>query len=72
MLLLTINGDEYRLQSGIKNQMRLKKELLYRYKGSSYVKITDNGKVIDELLLEDLFCEPIERIRNAGLTLPGK
>jgi len=72
MLFLKIKDDLFKLHSDTKRQMELKHELLSHYKGSEKVVITDKGEEIETLLLEDLFCEPIERVRNAGLLLPGK
>jgi hypothetical protein len=64
--------EVFKLYSDIKRQMNLKTELLSKF--SKYQKITITGKGVEPetLLLEDLFCEPIERVRNAGLILPGK
>ena len=54
MIILIINGDEWKLTS--KNQEQLKKELLSRYADSAVVKIVDSsGKIYDELILQDLF-----------------
>jgi hypothetical protein len=76
MLFAEINkGGEtytYRLHKNIRLQAKLKAELYERFSRFQKVTITENGKTIDILLLEDLFCEPIERVRNAGLILPGK
>lgn len=59
MLILEISGDEFKLVSNIKRQMKLKRELLSRYRGDVKVKINkiENKKVVtlDECLLEDLF-----------------
>jgi len=54
MLILIVNGDEYKLNA--KNQEALKIELLGAYPDDAEVKITDyTGKIYDELKLMDLF-----------------
>ena len=57
MLIIEINGDEYKLWSDIKRQEKLKHELLSRYPDDIELSITDKGQVIDMMKLSDLFCE---------------
>jgi hypothetical protein len=82
MLILRINNDIYKLHSDPKRQMKLRRELLSRYKDSDIVQVLDGTYELDRMQLSELFdtstdsgikfTTPIERIRNAGLTLPGK
>ena len=59
MLIIEIQGDEFRMFKSIKKQMKLKRELLGRYKGTEKVTVSQmiKGKpfYIEEILLEDLF-----------------
>ena len=57
MLIIEINGDEYRLWADTKRQEKLKHELLSRYPDDAELSITDKGQVIDKMKLSDLFCE---------------
>lgn len=55
MLILLINGDEFKLSSDIKKQMQLKRELLSRYRPDDKVTIQAKGKTIDECKIDELF-----------------
>ena len=84
MLTLTIQGDSYNLYPEIKKQQDLRHEILSsgKYKDTDIVIFLDGDFEIDRCTIEDLYntskdsgikyTTPIERVRNAGLTLPGK
>lgn len=57
MLTLLINTDEYKLYTKIEKQMKLKRELLGRYRGDTEVEIQDKGKTIEKIKLDELFTE---------------
>jgi hypothetical protein len=79
MLILRINNDIYKLYTDPKRQMKLRRELLSRYKDSDIVQVLDGNYELDRMQLSELFdtsgikfTTPIERIREGKLTLPGK
>jgi hypothetical protein len=82
MLILKINNEEYTLHSDPKRQMKLRRELLSRYKDSDIVQVLDGNYELDRMQLSELFdtsvdsgikfTTPISRIREGKLTLPGK
>jgi hypothetical protein len=82
MLILKINNEEYTLHSDPKRQMKLRRELLSRYKDSDIVQVLDGTFELDRMQLSELFdtsvdsgikfTTPISRIREGKLTLPGK
>jgi hypothetical protein len=79
MLILKINNEEYTLHSDPKRQMKLRHELLSRYKDSDIVQVLDGTYELDRMQLSELFdtsgikfTTPISRIREGKLTLPGK
>jgi hypothetical protein len=55
MLYIEIKNEIYKLHSDQKRQMDMKRELLSLYPDETKVRITDKGKLIEELKLEDLF-----------------
>jgi hypothetical protein len=55
MLYIEIQDDIYKLHSDTKRQMDLKYELLSKYPENTEIRITDKGKLIEKLKLEDLF-----------------
>jgi hypothetical protein len=55
MLYIEIKDEIYKLHADTKRQTDLKHELLSKYPDETKVRITDKGKLIDELKLEDLF-----------------
>ena len=55
MLTLFIQSDIYKLHSDIRKQMKLKRELLERYRGDSEVAIKSKGVTIETLRLDELF-----------------